>query len=421
MLRVLILLALWVLSSSLSTAQPLRTFTITPGYATRSITRFDLGGGDQLAICDRAFGYDSSRVEFVWNNSAMQVTDAVSHRLHMPLTFLNSAVALNDGYLVAGGNYYSGGTMPFLLKTDPDGAVEWYRYFSNLGDQQDQVMRALPRGAEFTAYTYPGGTYTTAVHRIEGEATGTTFSAMRIAAPAGITFRLYEALQLTAPMEHLLGGTGNSNVMPPVTRDALLMRTDASGGAWMKLYDIGVGSQIEDLNGVQPTADGNFLCAGYYTTGGSGFEGFVMKVDPVGAVLWCRKYMDSSGGLMLYQAKETGSGEILVSGENGAYQGMLLRLDASGAPLSSERFINDRLRRFQQTAAGWILTGLASLLELGPDGTGCDFASTPLVTSVAYTPTVTPITLTNTAFTPTTAALNHYDRAPELGWAQTCI
>ncbi|MBL7963136.1 MAG: hypothetical protein JNM31_04740 [Flavobacteriales bacterium] len=403
-------------------AQDYFNYAITPGGATRSFIPFDLGAGNSLNVCDRAYGYDSSRVEFVWTAPDQTVTDAVSYRLQTALTFLNHAAPLDDGYLVAGGNNSTSFTWPFLFKTSLSGVPEWYVYFSNLANQQTQIMRILPRGSDYSVYTYPGGTYAPAIYRIDGELTGSTFGATLITSPANVSFRAYESLQLAAPLEHLLCGTANDNSAPPANMKAMLMKVDASGGAWMKLYDMGgPDAAIEDMYAIQPTSDGNYLCTGYYTTGGSSFEGYVMKVDAAGAVLWCRTYTDVSGGLWLFEARETFGGSIIVSGQNGAYQGMLLHLNGIGDPMETLRFPADRLRNFIPDGNAWKLIGLASLIGLDPDGYGCDFLPNANVTATTMTPTVTSVPLTNAPFTPVAMPFNHFSRTPTIGWTQTCI
>lgn len=375
----------------------------------------DIGGGSTMHVCDRNFGYDSSYVELLATDAGQATIASASYRLPSFLTFLNGAAKLNDGVLVCGSSY---NYQPMVLKASNARVVQWCKGFSDLQNSQDQVVSIVPRGADYTLYTYPGGTYSHHVYRIEGQSSGTTFNGIDISAAAN--FRVYRAIPTADPMVQLVCGTGSDDA-DPGPMHTMLMKTDASGAQWMKLYDMGVpGVQIQDLYGVIQLADGNFLCSGYYTTGGSSFQGVLLKVDPTGAVIWCKQYTDVSGGLFFNQASELGSGELLVAGINSAYQGLLIKLDATGTPISTGLFPNDRLTTFQRIDGQLSVHGPYTLLELDEAGNGCGLSPATNVTATSFTPTVTAITVGNSAFTPTTSTLATYSRTPALQWSTTC-
>lgn len=394
-------------------AQDLHGFALN-GYI-RGHIPLDIGGGSTMHVCDRNFGYDSSYVELIATDAGQATIASASYRLTSYLTFLDGAAKLDDGVLVCGSSY---NYQPMVLKASNAGVVQWCKGFSDLQNQQDQVVSIVPRGADYSLYSYPGGTYSHHVYRIEGQSSGTTFNGVDISAAAN--FRVYRAIPTTDPMVQLVCGTGSDDAEPGVTR-TMLMKTDASGAQWMKLYDMGVsGVQIQDLYGVIQLADGNFLCSGYFTTGGAGFQGVLIKVDATGAVIWCKQYTDVSGGLFFNQATELGSGDLLVAGINSAYQGLLIKLDASGTPISTGSFPNDRLTTFQRVGGQLSVHGPYTMLELDEAGNGCSLSPATNITATAFTPTVTAITVGNSAFTPTTSTIATFSRTPALQWSTTC-
>lgn len=394
-------------------AQDLHGFALN-GYI-RSHIPLDLGGGSTMHVCDRNFGYDSSYVEMLVTDADQATLTSTSYRLATPLTFLDHAAKLDDGVLVCGSGY---NYLPMVLKVSNAGVVNWCKGFSDLQNQQDQVVRIVPRGTDFTVYTYPGGTYSHHVYRIEGESTGSTFSGTDISAASN--FRLYQATPTTDPTVQFVCGTGSNDADPGPLR-MMLMRTDASGAQWMKLYDMGVsGIQIQDLYDVIQLADGNVLCSGYFTVAGAGFQGAMIKVDPAGAVIWCKQYTDVSGGLFFNHVTELADGHLLVAGFNGSYQGLLIKLDASGTPISTGLFADDRLNTFQRINGQLSVHGGYTMLELDEAGNGCGLSAATNVTATAYTPVVTSITVGNSAFAPATIAMTTYTRTPVLQWSTSC-
>jgi len=392
------------------------TYVLNPPYITRSFRPLDLGGGLTANVCDRAFGYDSSRVELLFTAADQSTLSSVSYRLQSPLTFFNDAEKLNDGFLIGGTNYYSSQSLPCLFKTSLTGAVQWYKYIDNFGTfDQDQVIRILPRGPDFSLYSYPGGTYDDHVYRVEGEATGTTFSGTRISAAA--QFRVYNALPTTDPMKHLVCGTGRPDAAPDHLQ-AMLFMNDPGSVNWMKYYELG-GDFTQEFYGLTATADGNYVVSGYATLG-SAFFGVLMKIDPAGTIIWCRKLEDISTGLFLADVHELPGGDLLVCGSNANYLGILAKLDPNGQPLWSKLYIDDRFARFAMSGSTVLVNGAFTRIELDANGEGCGFTDNANLTASILDPPVTTLAATVTAFTPSTSPLIHHPRTPELGWAPTC-
>lgn len=379
----------------------------------------DLGAGHTFYACERAYGYDSSRVELLWTDADQVVTHARSYRLHFPLTFLNTAVRVDDGFLVGGMNY--GSNAPCLLKTDAAGDVDWCVTVGGL-TAQDQIVQLIPYGGTFAAYTYPGGTYADRLYRLSGAADGSSLSGVVMTAPSGVTFRVYKGV--AASSGELVCGAG-MDVADPGNMRAVVAHVGDNGVQWMNHYDLGSGpAQVEDANGLTRLSDGNFLCMGQ-TTASSPFEAFVMKLGPAGNVIWSKRYTDVSGGLLFTCAQELAGGELLLAGVDATYTGTLVKLEADGDPIWTKRYTSssgtDLFRDFYTDDAGGLqLMGRVCRLSLDASGDGCGLEEVAPVTATPNTPVVIPVAMTNAPATPIMQQLAWSTRTPELAWTPTC-
>lgn len=111
--------------------------------------------------------------------------------------------------------------------------------------------------------------------------------------------------------------------------DIYVYKLDVCGNIeWFKLYGTGGqegGRSIIQLN------DGNFLVSGLYSGGGS-FRSFNMKIDPLGNLIWIKRYAFE---WMMY-TKEAANGDLLCLGRNSGSL-FLLRTNASGVIIWSKQ------------------------------------------------------------------------------------
>ena len=113
--------------------------------------------------------------------------------------------------------------------------------------------------------------------------------------------------------------------------DGWLVKTDAAGGLiWEKYYG---GAGWDFLYDVQPDPSGGYLLAGAtYSSGSGGSDGWLLKTDAAGEVIWEATYgADQDDDLR--SAKPTSDGGIVAAGKVGiADQGdaWVLRLTAGG-------------------------------------------------------------------------------------------
>ena len=397
-----------------------------PMNSARGFIPIDLGSGSTAYAIDRNFGFDSSYVELMWTDAQQNVTNARSHRLFLPLTFLNDFEALDDGYLVAGASI-GFSNYPFLFRTDLQGDAVWYQGLINLDHFQDQLLGLFTEGNEFTTYTYPGGTYRDGVYRFDGSVAQGFASGVDITTPSTTKFRVYDGCTTAVSDVHLMCGAGYANDSSQ-TKNVLLMKVGPAGATWMKWYDMGAnGTQIEDVNQVLPLADGNFLAVGAYSVNNV-FHGFVMKVDDTGSVIWTRRYEDTAGALLFASAIELPNGDLAVSGTDENYKGMLLRLGAAGDVQWARQYqaggipgthILDRLRPAYPSGY-WVQSG-SRQLYLDSALAGCDLVDVFTVQDAPWSIVPVAVTFNNVLVLPDTLDFTHSARMPIHSWVSSCI
>lgn len=132
------------------------------------------------------------------------------------------------------------------------------------------------------------------------------------------------------------------------TRDIMVIRTDADGSVlWERLID---GSGLDRAFSVVETADGGFAVAGDTDSPGAGFETFLLKLTPAGAVDWGRACQGNAGGPGPRNARviQMPNGDLVVAsrmtgfGIPGSQHPMLFRVTAAGAPVFAFAYVDTR-------------------------------------------------------------------------------
>lgn len=146
--------------------------------------------------------------------------------------------------------------------------------------------------------------------------------------------------------------------------DVYLLKIDPDGGLlWSKTYG---GPQIDRGASMSIAPDGSVLIAGYTNGGGNGgYDGWLMKTDADGVVLWQRSY-GGEGWDFLYDVEPLADGDWLLAGSTysegaGSSDGWLLRTNSSGDVVWSNTYGSigeDDLRSAIQTSdGGFVLAG----------------------------------------------------------------
>ncbi len=143
-----------------------------------------------------------------------------------------------------------------------------------------------------------------------------------------------------------------------------LLKLDGNGDV---LWTTTVGSpQVDKGTAIALADDGSILLAGYTNSGGlGGYDGWLVKTTAGGLVLW-EKFYGGTGWDFLYDIEPMVDGGWLLSGSTysageGGSDGWALRVDAEGVVIWERTFggsTEDELRSAKQTSdSGYILAG----------------------------------------------------------------
>jgi len=139
---------------------------------------------------------------------------------------------------------------------------------------------------------------------------------------------------------------------------ALIFGSAANAAQWVQTYHTGL---LDWANAAQPTADGGYIVVGFtnfFNT--SGFGAWVLKLDSSGNIVWQRVY-DSSGDAILNAVQQTSDGGYIVAGHRNpdfaitGRDGWVLKLDANGNVLWQRTYGSsgfDDIRSLERTRDG---------------------------------------------------------------------
>ncbi len=157
----------------------------------------------------------------------------------------------------------------------------------------------------------------------------------------------------------------------PQTFDAMVMRLDASGRLlWLRQYDPGFGED-DRAHCITPTSDGGFLVGGQALLPETEFwnyDVYVFKIDADGDLQW-RRYFDYAQGYydnadIAFSVIEVSTGGYLVSGwtHSAGWDGWVLRLDDAGGLLwdraYGEAYSDEILSAQEVSVGGFVFSGV---------------------------------------------------------------
>jgi hypothetical protein len=423
--RIITAISFFLFCSFLSAQQV--DYQLDPSNSNNGFIPLDMGSGETFYVTTQRFGFDSTYLELMHCDAQQNVLNAGAYKLLYDLIFVNTAVKLNDGVLVGGGNL-GFNDYAFLFKSDFQGALQWYVHLDNLPFSQDQVVQLNSTGSDFSLYTYPGGEYREGFCRFSGTSTAGPTSGVAVSMVVGTEVRIYRAVpSIGGPNLDFVVGAGYANNQFN-TKSVLLAEVSPSGANWMKFVDLGaVGiSEIEDVSSIAYTTGGSYLLTGVMS-GATGLEGFIMQVDQFGNVQWAKRYADPNGALLLTDAYELLNGNFLIAGRNSSL-GMLLTVDANGDFVDHQQYLGAgnagliNLHGFWENDQGqlWVQGGQGRQLGLTAYGVGCDFISAPPLDTSTIITAVTTVSYSNTSLPPTTYQPASSARMSVHGWINTC-
>lgn len=255
----------------------------------------------------------------------------------------------DGGYVLAGytKSFGAGGSDVMLLKVDADGAQDWFMTFGGVRDDVGQSISPTAGGgfiiAGGTRSFDPLGSYDAYLIAI-----GSSGNLLWSKAFGGTDYDYANDVQQTADGGFIVaGGTG---IFLSYVRDALLIKTDASGNAqWTKTFG---GAGPDNALSVIQAEDGGYLLAGGTRSYGAGGEdAYLVKTDSAGALVW-QNFFGSSGEERANSVIQTSDGDFLFIGFTGSYgagltDAYMVKVNAAGSLGTMKTFggINEDIGR----------------------------------------------------------------------------
>lgn len=191
----------------------------------------------------------------------------------------------------------------FLLKINSAGVQEWFKVINNTGDDWGRGVRQTPDNGFIVC----------------GElavAGGLDYTLIKFDASGNLLWqKTYHQkandrpsfLQITTDGSFFVGGY--SETSPAANVDGFLLKTDTNGNILFSTL-VDQGSNNETLYGMAEVSDG-YICTGYTNTGN---KGFIAKVSKTGTLLWSKEVYAGSGPNGFFQSTLYNSNIITVRG-----------------------------------------------------------------------------------------------------------
>ena len=240
----------------------------------------------------------------------------------------------DGGYIVAGetDSFGAGSFDIWVLKLDPDGAVEWQHTYGGTGFE----------GASSIQQTEDGG-YIVAGRTNSFGAGGSDAWVLKLDSSGAVEWQstyggtgsdATNSIQQTSDGGYIVAaytysfGAGND--------DAWILKLDSSGAVeWQYTYG---GAGYDSARSIRQTSDGGYIAAGFTDSFGAGdCDLWVLKLDSTGNLDWQHMYGDANEDYA-NSIQQTDDGGYIVAGEtdsfnvdpNGDSEIWVLKLDSTG-------------------------------------------------------------------------------------------
>ncbi|MBI2139462.1 PQQ-like beta-propeller repeat protein [Candidatus Woesearchaeota archaeon] len=273
--------------------------------------------------------------------------------------------ASDGGYIVAGetSSFGAGNFDVYLLKTDPDGKMQWNKTFGGSNyDYGYSVQQTNDGGYIVAGGTSSFGAGNSDVYLLKTDPDG---KAQWNKTFGGSNYDYGYSVQQTNDGGYIITGSVN-NTLSPYSGDAYLIKTNSDGTIqWNRTF--GDPGNHDSGYSVQQTNDGGYIIAGYIP--GEDKDVYLIKTDSAGKLQWS-KTIGGEREDYGYSVKQTSDGGYIVAGEiypisalgqAAGQQVYLLKVNASGKTQWNKSFgvnFDDAGRSVLQASdGGYIVAG----------------------------------------------------------------
>ncbi len=277
-----------------------------------------------------------------------------------------------DGYVLAGhtSSFAVGLYDAWMVKLDAAGTVKWQRAFGGTGwERAESIQQTADGGYALAGWTTSWGSGSYDAWCVRVNKNGKVVWQQTY---GGAGDDIVRAARLTSDGSLVLAGHTSS--YGAGRWDGWCVKLDSTGAIlWQRAIG---GSANERVAGLDLAADGGIVLAGWTSSFGSdGYDGWCVKLDSLGALKWQKAYA-SSGAVFIYSIRQTVDGGYVVAGDvvstTGVFDdGWCAKLDAGGNIQWQYRYAggedtDDRFRSVAQTSdKGYVLAGYTSSFGAG--------------------------------------------------------
>ena len=279
----------------------------------------------------------------------------------------------DGGYIVAGytESFGAGWEDFYLVKTNSSGEPLWTRtYGGSGGDCAYSVQQTTDGGYVVAGFTYSFGAGNADFYLVKTNSQGDTLWTRTY---GGSSYDCANSVQQTADGGYIL--VGETQSFGAGGRDFYLVKTNSQGDTlWTRTYG---GSNWDDANSVQQTADGGYVVAGWTQSFGVGTPTYanmyLVKTNSQGDTLWTRTYGGSDWD-EASSVQQTTDGGYIVAGTTWSFSGggmdfYLVKTSGQGDTLWTRTYgVGSYAEAYsvQQTAdGGYIAVGVANFFGAG--------------------------------------------------------
>ncbi len=266
----------------------------------------------------------------------------------------------DGGYIITGYAMINWNYDVYLIKTDAQGDTTWTRRFGGTSvEQGNSVQQTSDGGYIIAGYTTSYGAGSWDAYLIKTDALGDTLWTQTY---GGSSLDWAFSVQQTQDGGYIV--TGSTQSYGAGSHDVWLIKTDQSGNQeWSRTFG---GSAYDHGNSVQQTTDGGYLVAGITLSYGAGsYDFWLIKTDGSGTEEWNYTFggtEDDQGN----SVQQTADGGYIIVGHTtsygaGDYDVYLVKTDASGTEEWSQTYGGSYMDIgegvWQTSDGGYILTG----------------------------------------------------------------
>jgi hypothetical protein len=282
------------------------------------------------------------------------------------------------GYIIAGSTTFGAGASDiYLVKTDPNGVIEWSKTFGNGNvENGESVWQTFDGSHNPTGYIIVGrqwlttGTIYSDVYLIKTGTDGMAEWSKRFHVPGNDDWGY--SVQQTADEGYIIAGSTGDPGSPPDLDVYLIKIEPGITGTidWSRTFETSGGTFNDVGYSVRQTFDGSYNPTGYIIAGSThlppnGYPyAYLIKTGSDGVAEWSRTF--GAGGEYSYSVQQTADGGYITVGLTssfgaGNYDVYLIKTDSDGVAGWSRTFggsFNDIGYSVQQdTDGGYIIVG----------------------------------------------------------------